>query len=89
MGTNTTMMCHCHLCHIGKKSMKSFIIIYCWSFDSESFDACKTFQIGKMTKTLFVGYVKLASDLLGIIHSYLCDLMSISAWWISVLFDFY
>ena len=51
---STTYLWHCHLGHIGVKSMKKLLndgILE--SLDYESFDACEPCLMGKMTKTLF------------------------------------
>jgi hypothetical protein len=47
------------------------------SLDFESFDTCEACLIGKMAKTPFNGFVERASDLLEIIHSDVCGLMSL------------
>ena len=49
------------------------------SLDYESLDACETCLMGKMTKTLFSGTMEQATDLLEIIHTDVCDLMSVKA----------
>ena len=77
---NTTFMWHCCLGHIGKKRMQKLHsdgILQ--SFDFESFDTCEACLMGKMTKTPFTGHVERASDLLEIIHSDVCGLMSVPA----------
>ena len=47
------------------------------SFDYESFDACEPCLLGKMTKTPFSGTMEQATDLLEIIHTNVCGLMSV------------
>ena len=49
------------------------------SLDYESFDACEPCLMGKMTKTLFSGTMKRATDLLEIIHTDVCGPMSVEA----------
>ena len=49
------------------------------SLDYESFDACEPCLMGKMTKTPFSGTMERATDLLEIIHSDVCDPMSVDA----------
>ena len=45
----------------------------------ESLDACEPCLTGKMTKTPFSGTMERTTDLLEIIHSDLCDPMSVEA----------
>ena len=49
------------------------------SLDYESLDACEPCLMGKMTKTPFSGTMKRATDLLEIIHTDVCGLMSVDA----------
>ena len=49
------------------------------SIGYESFDACESCLLGKMTKTLFSGTMERATDLLEIIHTDVCGPMSIEA----------
>ena len=49
------------------------------SLDYESFDACEPCLMGKVTKTPFSGTMERATDLLEIIHTDLCGLMSVEA----------
>ena len=49
------------------------------SLDYESFDACELCLKGKMTKTPFSGTMERATDLLEIIHTDVCGLMSVEA----------
>ena len=44
-----------------------------------SFDACELCLLGKMTKTPFSGTMERATDLLEMIHSDVCDPMSVKA----------
>ena len=47
------------------------------SLGYESFDACEPCLFGKMTKTPFSGTMERATDLLEIIHTDVCDPMSV------------
>ena len=49
------------------------------SLGYESFDACEPCLFGKMTKTPFSGTMEQATDLLEIIHTDVCDPMSVKA----------
>ena len=49
------------------------------SLDYESLDACEPYLMGKMTKTPFSGTVERATDLLEIIHTDVCDPISVEA----------
>ena len=49
------------------------------SLDYESFYTCEPCLIGKMTKTPFSGTMEQANDLLEIIHTDVCGLMSVEA----------
>ena len=49
------------------------------SLGYESFDACEPCLLGKMTKTPFSGTMERATDLLEIIHTDVCDPMSVDA----------
>ena len=49
------------------------------SLGYESFDACEPCLLGKMTKTPFSGTMERATDLLEIIHTDVCDPMSVKA----------
>jgi hypothetical protein len=72
---NTMYMWHCHLGHIGVKCMKDGLLE---SLDFDSLDRCESCLMAKMTKTLFTGFVEWATDLLGIIHTDVCEPMSVS-----------
>ena len=77
---SATYLWHCHLCHIGVKRMKKLHADgLLESLDYESLDACEPCLIGKMTKTPFSGTMGWATDLLGIIHTDVCGLMSVEA----------
>ena len=49
------------------------------SLDYESLGACEPCLMCKMTRTLFSGTMELATDLLEIIHTDVCDLKSVEA----------
>ena len=49
------------------------------SLGYELFDACEPCLLGKMTKTPFSGTMEQATDLLEIIHTDVCDPMSVDA----------
>ena len=70
-----TYLWHCRLGHIGVKRMKKLHA----DGLSESLDACEPCLMGKMTKTLFSRAMERATDLLEIIHTNVCDLMSVEA----------
>ena len=77
---NTTFLWHCRLGHIGKKRMQKLHndgVLQ--SLDFESFDTCEACLIGKITTTPFNGQVKRSSDLLEIINTHVCGLMSVQA----------
>jgi hypothetical protein len=76
---NATCMWHCHLGHVGVKRMKKLYSDgLLGSLDFDSFETCEPCLLGKMTRTLFTGFVERASDLLGIIHTDVCGPMSIA-----------
>ena len=70
---SATYLWHCRSGHIGIKCMKKL------HADGilESLDACEPCLMGKMTKTPFSGTMERATDLLEIIHTDVCDLMSV------------
>ena len=69
-----------HLGHIDVKRMKKLHVDgLLESLDYESLDACEPCLMGKMTKTPFSGTIERATDLLEIIHTDVCDLMSVEA----------
>ena len=66
--------------HIGVKHMKKLHADgLLESLDYESFDTCEPCLMGKMTKTPFSGIMERANDLLEIIHTDVCDRMSVEA----------
>ena len=71
---------HCRWGHIGVKRMKKLHADgLLESVDYESLGACEPCLMGKMTKTLFFGTMERAANLLEIIHTDVCRLMSIKA----------
>ena len=75
-----TYFWHCCLDHIGVKRMKKLHKDRSSeSLDYESFDACEPCLLGKMTKTPFSGTMEQATDLLEIIHTDVCNPMSVDA----------
>ena len=77
---SATYLWHCHLGHIGAKRMKKLHKDgFLESLDYESFDVCEPYLMGKMTETQFSGTMERASDLLEIMHTDVCGLMSVEA----------
>ena len=77
---SATYLWHCRLGHIGVKCMnKLHTDGFLKSLDYESFDTCKPCLMGKMTKTLFSKTMERANDLLEIMHTDVCDPMSVEA----------
>ena len=72
---SATYLWPCRLGHIGVKSMKKL------HADGilESLDTCEPCLMGKMTKSPFSGTMERATDLLEIIHTDVCGLMSVEA----------
>jgi hypothetical protein len=77
---NHTYMWHCRLGHIGKNRIerlhKDGLLD---SFDYESIETCESCLIGKMTKAPFVGQSERATELLGLVHTYVCGPMNSTA----------
>ena len=77
---SATYLWHCRLGHIGIKRMKKLHANgILESLDYESLDACEPCLMGKMTKTPFSGTMEQATDLLEIIHTDVCNPMSVEA----------
>ena len=77
---SATYLWHCRLGHISVKRMKKLHKDgFLESLGYESFDACEPCLLGKMTKTPFSGTMEQATDLLEIIHTDVCDPMSVDA----------
>ena len=77
---SATYLWHCRLGHNGVKRMKKLHKDgFSKSLGYESFDACEPCLLGKMTKTPFPGTMERATDLLEIIHTDVCDPMSVKA----------
>jgi hypothetical protein len=74
---NPTFIWHCHLGHINKKCIEILHKDGLFSsFDFESFDTCESCLLGKMTKAPFTSQSERANDLLGLVHTDVCGLMS-------------
>jgi hypothetical protein len=77
---STTYLWHCRLGHIGVKRMKKLHADGLLELlDYESFETCEPCLMGKMTKTPFSGTMERATNLLEIIHTDVCDPMSVEA----------
>ena len=77
---SATYLWHCRLGHISVKRRKKLHVDgLLESLDYESFDACVPCLMGKMTKSLFSGTMEQATDLLEIIHTDVCNPMSVDA----------
>ena len=72
---SATYLWHCRLGHIGVKHMKK---LHAGGI-LESLDACEPCLMGKMTQTPFSETMERATDLLEIIHTDVCDPMSVEA----------
>ena len=74
---NTTYLWHCCLGHINEKGISKLHqdgIFH--SFDFESYEVCESCFLGKMTKAPFTGHSERVDDLLGLVHSDVCGLIS-------------
>ena len=75
-----TYLWHCRLGHISENRTKRLhddgLLT---SFDFESYETCESCLVGKMTKAPFIGFPERASDLLELIHTDVCGLMSTTA----------
>ena len=77
---SATYLWHCRLGHIGVKRMKKLHADgFLESLDYESLDACEPCLMGKMTKTPFSRTMEQPTDLLEIIHTDVCNPMSVEA----------
>ena len=77
---SATYLWHCRLGHICVKRMKKLHKDgFLKSLGYESYDACEPCLLGKMTKTPFSGTMEQATNLLEIIHTDVCDSMSVDA----------
>ena len=72
---SATYFWHCRLGHIGVKRMKKLHADGLF----KSLDACEPCLMGKMTKTPFSETMEQATDLLEIIHTDVCNPMSVEA----------
>ena len=74
---NPTYFWNCRLGHVNEKHILKLHqdgLIH--SFDLESFETCESCLLSKMTKAPFTGHSKRASDLLGLIHTNVCGLIT-------------
>ena len=77
---NTTYLWHCRLGHINEKRISKLHqdgLLH--SFDFESYKVCESCFLGKMTKAPFTGHSERVDDLLGLVHSDVCGLISSTA----------
>ena len=69
---------YCRLGYIGVKRMKKFYVDgFLELFDFDLFDTCELCFMGKMIKIPFSGIMERVSDLLEIIYTDVCGLMSV------------
>ena len=77
---NQTYLWHCRLVHVNQtciaKLHKDGVLD---PFDFQSYEVCKSCLLGKMTKSPFTGHSERATELLGIIHSDECRLLTMQA----------
>ncbi|XP_070039071.1 uncharacterized protein [Nicotiana tomentosiformis] len=77
---NHIYLWHCRLGHIGEKRIKKLYKEgYLDKYDFESYPTCQSCLKGKMTKSPFTGSGERAYELLGLIHTDVCELMKIQA----------
>jgi len=77
---NQTFLWHCRLGHINDKLIQRLIETSALPlFDYESYGACESCLLGKMTRAPFLGKGTRAGDLLGLIHTDVCGPMSVDA----------
>nr|ABA97705.1 retrotransposon protein, putative, Ty1-copia subclass [Oryza sativa Japonica Group] len=77
---NPTFSWHCRLGHINEKRMEKLYrdgLLH--SFDFESFETCESCLLGKMTKAPFTSQSEWASELLALVYTDVCGLMSSTA----------
>ena len=77
---NTTYLWHCRLGHINEKCISKLHqdgLLH--SLDFESYEVCESCLLGKMTKAPFTGHSERVDDLLGLVHSDVCGLISSTA----------
>ena len=71
---------HCRLDHVNNSRIDRLIKKYVLEIDDcESLPTCESCLLGKMTKSFFKEKVERASDVLGLIHTDVCEPMNISA----------
>jgi len=74
---NNTYLWHCHLGHINETRMSNLHKNgYLSTFDYESYGACKSCLLGKMTKSPFKRKGERATEVLGLVHTDVCGPMS-------------
>ena len=77
---NEAYLWHCRLGHINKNRINKLIEEGLLSVsDCESLPTCESCLIGKMTKSPFKGKGERASDILGLVHTDVCEPMNTSA----------
>ena len=77
---SATYLWHCRLGHIGVQRIKNLHKDgFAESLGYESFDACEPCLLGKMTKTPFSETIEQATNFLEMIHTDVCDPMSVDA----------
>ena len=78
--SNHTYLWHCRLGHVNEKCIQKLHTNGLLdSFNFEPYEVCESCLLRNMTKSPFNKHGERASDLLGIIHSYVCGPMSTSA----------
>src|SRR4051812_23248997 len=79
LNDNSTYMWHYRLGHIGVKRMKKLHSDgLLESLDFETLERCEACQMEKMTKTPLSGIMERGTDLLEIIHTDACGLVSVA-----------
>ena len=77
---NSTYLWHCRLGHINETRIsKLYKNGYLSTFDYESYGACESCLLGKMTKSPFKGKGERATEVLGLVHTDVCGPMSTQA----------
>ena len=77
---NLTYLWHCRLGHISENKLRTLHKEGLLEpFDFESYPTCESCLLGKMTKSPFSGHGERAANLLGLVHTDVCGLMSTQA----------